>query len=300
MRINGLNEAQMLCKAMTAIYNAGLTTPSGGNMSLRDENGNIWVTPSGLDKACYTENDIVKMCADGDIEGERQPSIEAIIHRAILLARPDLKAVVHAHSPGLLAVSILRELPDSEAFKDYVFRYGKVEIAPYACPGSWELREKVTRCFRELRADSVLLENHGAFVASSVGLEDACEKFKALEKAVRLREPNLDHRFMRAMKETIIGPVTLAVRTKAVGEMLDMGHLLPIDIIPEALMVFDETTDIKDGKLICKGADFMEAFDKVEVAEFMAEAYIQAMMSGKEIHRLSQMQVNEVVKKYCG
>ncbi len=32
------------------IYNAKLTTTSGGNISIKDEEGNIWVTPSAIDK----------------------------------------------------------------------------------------------------------------------------------------------------------------------------------------------------------------------------------------------------------
>jgi hypothetical protein len=36
------------------IYRSGMTTTSGGNISIRDENGNIWITPSGVDKGSLT------------------------------------------------------------------------------------------------------------------------------------------------------------------------------------------------------------------------------------------------------
>ncbi len=32
------------------IYDAKLTTTSGGNISIKDADGNIWVTPSAIDK----------------------------------------------------------------------------------------------------------------------------------------------------------------------------------------------------------------------------------------------------------
>ena len=32
------------------IYNAGLTTTSGGNISIKDNEGNIWVTPGTINK----------------------------------------------------------------------------------------------------------------------------------------------------------------------------------------------------------------------------------------------------------
>ena len=47
------------------IYRSGMTTTSGGNISIRDENGNIWITPSGVDKGSLTAKDIV--CIIGGI-----------------------------------------------------------------------------------------------------------------------------------------------------------------------------------------------------------------------------------------
>jgi L-fuculose-phosphate aldolase len=35
---------------ISRIYNRGFTTTSGGNISIMDENGNMWVTPSAIDK----------------------------------------------------------------------------------------------------------------------------------------------------------------------------------------------------------------------------------------------------------
>ena len=35
---------------MQRIYDKGLTTMSGGNLSIRDTQGNIWITPAGIDK----------------------------------------------------------------------------------------------------------------------------------------------------------------------------------------------------------------------------------------------------------
>jgi ribulose-5-phosphate 4-epimerase/fuculose-1-phosphate aldolase len=31
-----------------------MTTTSGGNLSIRDENGDMWITPSGIDKGMLT------------------------------------------------------------------------------------------------------------------------------------------------------------------------------------------------------------------------------------------------------
>ena len=31
-----------------------MTTTSGGNLSIRDDNGDVWITPSGIDKGSLT------------------------------------------------------------------------------------------------------------------------------------------------------------------------------------------------------------------------------------------------------
>jgi len=40
------------------IYRSGMTTTSGGNISIKDENGTIWITPSGVDKGSLTPKNI--------------------------------------------------------------------------------------------------------------------------------------------------------------------------------------------------------------------------------------------------
>ena len=41
------------------IYRSGMTTTSGGNISIKDGNGDIWITPSAVDKGSLTVKDIV-------------------------------------------------------------------------------------------------------------------------------------------------------------------------------------------------------------------------------------------------
>ena len=94
------------------IYNAGMTTTSGGNISIIDKEGNIWVTPSAIDKGSLQRKDIVCVHPDGSVTGHYKPSSEFPFHKAIYEARPDIKAVIHAHPPALVSFSIVRKLPD--------------------------------------------------------------------------------------------------------------------------------------------------------------------------------------------
>lgn len=93
---------------ISRIYRRGLTTTSGGNISVIDENGDIWITPSAVDKGSLQPSDIVCVKQDGSVVGRHKPSSEFPFHKAIYEARAGVRAVIHAHPPALGAV-IARE-----------------------------------------------------------------------------------------------------------------------------------------------------------------------------------------------
>ena len=125
--------------------------------------------------------DIVCVRRDGTVEGPHPPSSEHPFHRAIYEARPDIRAVVHAHPTALVAFSICRRSPDTRLFYQAHAVCGKVGFAPYACPGSAELGQNIAEQFRE-GCDSVILENHGVVVVAE-SLPKAFERFEAFEFA---------------------------------------------------------------------------------------------------------------------
>ncbi|MHC1723373.1 MAG: class II aldolase/adducin family protein [Aminipila sp.] len=188
MKVEKLKPSEQLCKIMSRIYDSKLTTVSGGNLSLKDQEGNIWVTPSGGDKGRYEVSDILRILPDGNIEGTKKPSVETGIHRSILADRPEFKAVVHAHPAGLVAISLLRELPETMIIPQVANAVKNIKLAAYGCPGSEELRENVAEEFKKnCQTNVAILENHGAFVASEIGIQDAFGIFKDLDFSVRLQ-----------------------------------------------------------------------------------------------------------------
>jgi L-fuculose-phosphate aldolase len=113
MKFELLHPADQLVLIMDRIYKNGLTTTSGGNLSILDENGDIWITPSGIDKGTLTRGDICCVkAADKSVVGTNRPSVELPIHSSVYERRPDIRAVLHAHPPGLVAFSTARVLPD--------------------------------------------------------------------------------------------------------------------------------------------------------------------------------------------
>lgn len=165
------------------IYRAGLTTTSGGNISVMDDQGDIWVTPSAIDKGTLQRKDIVCVKKDGTIRGYHKPSSEFPFHKAIYEARPDIRAIIHAHPPALVCFSIVRQIPNTNIIPQAKHICGPIGYAKYALPGGEELGRKIAGEF-EKGFNAVIMENHGTVVGGS-NLKDAFIRFETLEFSAR-------------------------------------------------------------------------------------------------------------------
>lgn len=165
------------------IYRAGLTTTSGGNISVRDRKGDIWVTPSGIDKGSLAPKDIVCVKRDGSFKGPHKPSSEFAFHKAIYDARSDIHAVIHAHAPALVSFSIVKQIPDTRIISQARQVCGPIGFAKYAISGGEELGEIIAAEFTK-GFHAVIMENHGV-VLGGEDLIDAYVRFETLEFAAR-------------------------------------------------------------------------------------------------------------------
>jgi len=169
---------------ISRIYRSGMTTTSGGNISIKDENGDIWITPSAVDKGTLTTKDIMCIKKDGSIVGLHKPSSEYPFHMAIYDERPELKAIIHAHPPALVAFSIARRIPNTNIIPQARFICGEIGYAPYGCPGSVELGKKIAAEFKNHKFKAVIMENHGV-VLGGTDMMDAFQRFETLEFCCR-------------------------------------------------------------------------------------------------------------------
>lgn len=183
MNFDLIHPRDQLVAIMNRIYHNGMTTLSGGNLSIKDDNGDMWITPSGIDKGKLTAKDMMCVKADGTIEGPHKPSSEFPFHRAIYKLRPDLKAIVHAHPPALVSFSIVREVPDTRIIPQANRVCGPVGYAAYALPGSEALGENIAATFAE-GYNIVILENHG-MAAGGANLLDAFHRLETLDFCAR-------------------------------------------------------------------------------------------------------------------
>ena len=147
MRFELLHPADQLVMIMNRIYYYGMTTTSGGNLSIKDENGDIWITPSGIDKGNLTRGDMCQVKPDGTIIGPHKPSVELPFHKKIYEIRPDLHAILHAHPPTLVAFSLARKIPNIALIPNASEVCGQVSMAKYDVPGSTQLGENIAEEF---------------------------------------------------------------------------------------------------------------------------------------------------------
>jgi L-fuculose-phosphate aldolase len=172
-----------IMRMMERIYRYRMTTTSGGNLSMRDDDGDLWITPARIDKGKLRREDIVRVRLDGTVEGLHAPSSELPFHRAIYAARPEVRGIVHAHPVALVAFSVCRRVPDTRLLPQARQICGEVGFAPYALPGSTDLGRNIAQTFAD-GFHCVVLENHGV-VTSGESLQDAFERFETLEFAAK-------------------------------------------------------------------------------------------------------------------
>ncbi len=143
---------------------SGINQGTSGNLSVRCDDGFL-VTPSGMEYADLTPDDVVFMTLDGDHQGKRNPSSEWRFHRDIYAARPDAGAIVHTHSVHATALACLsRGMP---AFHYMVAAAGGRDIrcAPYATYGTQELSDFAVAALADRKA--CLLAHHGVIALGS-------------------------------------------------------------------------------------------------------------------------------------
>ena len=184
MNIQYIHPADQLVMFMQRIYDKGLTTTSGGNLSIMDSDGNIWITPAGVDKGTLTRRDIICVHPDGTCDGPHRPSSELPFHASVYKMRPDLKAVLHAHPSALVAFSIIRKVPSLDLIPSVGRVCPDVQIAVYDVPGSDELGEKIGQVFAG-GCDIAILENHGVCIGAA-DMFTAFQRFETLNYTAEL------------------------------------------------------------------------------------------------------------------
>ena len=178
----GIDEAGLraaICAAGGRLGARGLISAGEGNVSLRLGDGRLLTTPTGRRKDELGPDDLALVPLDpvaGPAPTGPPASSDIAIHRAIYGARPDVVAVVHAHLPASMALTLAGEAPDPAALPETAHHLGVLPVVPFGVMGSAELAARVAAAFAgsEPRPVAVILERHGAIaVGTSPVMADA-------------------------------------------------------------------------------------------------------------------------------
>ena len=174
-----------VARCMRRLYEHGLTTTSGGNISLRADDRHVLLTASKFDKGTLAGAQVGVLALDdgANLTPELSPSIEAGMHLAIYRARPDVRAVVHAHPVTASAFCCTAVPLNCRLLAEAYAVVGEPGYAAYACMGTPELAAVVADCTRT--HNCVLMANHGV-LAVGRNLLEAFDRLEVLENAARL------------------------------------------------------------------------------------------------------------------
>ncbi len=317
-----LKSAEILKDCIWKIYREGLTTASGGNISLKDEAGNIWISPSQIDKGFLRAEDFACMNNQGDLLNSNKPSMEFPFHQAIYKNYPEVKAVCHLHSPVLVALSLLN--PDKRFFK--ILDKFDCGYAEYAIPGSEELGANICKAL-EKNPTIVIMQNHGA-IAIGKTIEEAADKIRKLSTQIQdyfkiknsvfnslsdgsfdLENENSIQFYKNRAKHflSVDDEINLSKseeifyatsKLKFLRKLQELGLEFSCKIIPESYLLLHQMTFIKDdGKVLVEGHSLFNLYDRMEVLDFTAKVILLAHKMGR-IQLLIDVQIRELEDKF--
>ncbi len=158
-----------LLDASRRMVEQGLNRGSSGNASVRCGE-NILITPSALPVSAMSEGDMVLLDSTGKVLKGGKPSSEWRFHCDILKARPEIGAVLHAHSTFATTLACLRREVPAVHYHVAFAGGDSIRCAPYAIFGEQQLSDFVLDALKDHKA--CLLANHG-MIALGRDLDDA-------------------------------------------------------------------------------------------------------------------------------
>ena len=169
---------QEIVRICQRLHGRNLLAAADGNVSYRISDQEILFTPSGLNKAFISPDDLAVVTLENKVL-VGNPSGERLMHLEVYRQCPKARAVVHAHPPTAIAFTVAhpewKELP-SEGLSELILAMGSVPIAPYARPGTQSMGEVLKPFLPSSRV--ILLARHGGL---SWG-EDLSEAYNGMER----------------------------------------------------------------------------------------------------------------------
>ena len=172
------------------MYEKGFICASDGNISARLEPGRLLITPSGLHKGLLEPDQLLLIDEAGRPLGPRtaagrrlKPTSELPMHLEAYRQRPDVTAVVHAHPPITIALSIAGISMADCLLPEVIVFLGLIPTTQYATPSS----EENVRAIRDFIAnhDAIVLQRHGSLTVGDSPMQ-AFMRLETMEQNARI------------------------------------------------------------------------------------------------------------------
>ena len=217
---------RQICRIGRLMYQKGTIDGTAGNISVRLDDNNILLTPSGLATGFLQPEQLIIVDLDGRrvdaptaANRDLRPTSESAMHLECYRQRDDVNGVVHAHPPTAVALTLAGVDLGQCLIPEMVVLLGLVPTAPYSTPSSEENRLAITALIRE--HDAIMLSNHGSLTVAN-SLWDAYLLLESLEHGAIII-----HRALQISKELN------AIPPEQLGKLVDyrekFGLLRPGD-----------------------------------------------------------------------
>jgi L-fuculose-phosphate aldolase len=172
------------------MYEKGFICASDGNISARLAPNRLLITPSGLHKGLLEPEHMLVVDEAGQVvRGQYgrstplKPTSELPMHLEAYRQRPDIQAVVHAHPPITVALSIAGVPMADCLLPEVIVMLGIIPTTQYATPSS----EENVRAIRELirNHDGLVLQRHGSLTVGDSPMQ-AFMRLESLEQNARI------------------------------------------------------------------------------------------------------------------
>ena len=190
MRPNEQALRQTFVQIGRLMYDKGFICASDGNISARLGPDRLLITPSGLHKGLLEPDQMLIVDLEGNVvrggygrSAHLKPTSELPMHLEAYRQRSDIEAVVHAHPPITVALSIAG-IPMADCLiPEAIVMLGIVPTTQYATPSS----EENVRAIRDLirNHDGLVLQRHGSLTVGDSPMQ-AFMRLESLEQNARI------------------------------------------------------------------------------------------------------------------
>ena len=182
MKYPNLREELVSCCRLMALK--ALVAGTEGNLSARDKDGTILMTPSGMNKGEIEPEMLVRLSLEGKVlEGDLEPTSERFMHLEFYRQRPGVGGVAHGHPIFCTAFAAAHQALPDNILPELIATIGQVPLVPYGRPSSAKLAASLSPyCTKH---NVFLLQNHGATAVGKT-VREAYQRLEVVEAYAKI------------------------------------------------------------------------------------------------------------------